>query len=150
AATAEMRTLGLITADGKNQFFDAAGKVKSLAEVQGLLAKATAGLSAEQKIATFSTIFGSDAIRAASVLARQGADGFTRRATAMGKVSAADVATTKLDNLAGSMEQLKGSLETAAISVGLKLTPVLKGLADSATGAVNAAIPALEGFATTA
>lgn len=149
-ASAEFRALGLITEDGSNQFFDAAGNVKSLAEIQGVLQKATAGLTKQQKLASLEIIFGSDAIRAAAVLANEGAEGYDAMAAAMGKVTAADVARERLNNLAGSIDQLTGSLATAAISVGLRFTPALKGLADDATKAVNAAIPELERLADTA
>lgn len=147
SATTAMKELGLITAAGANQFFDAAGKVKSMAEIQGVLQKATAGLTEQQKLSTLQTIFGTDAIRAAAVLSKDGAAGFTEMAAAMDKVSAADVAKTRLDNLNGSIEALKGSLETAGITIGAALLPGLKLLTDSAVGALNNALPAIESFA---
>jgi TP901 family phage tail tape measure protein len=141
------RELGLITASGANAFFDASGKVKSMAEVAGTLQTALKGMTQQQKLATLETIFGSDAIRAAAVFANEGAEGFREMADAMGKVTADEVAKERLNNLKGSLEQLTGSLETAAISVGLKLTPMLKGLVDAATAMVNDATPGLEAFA---
>lgn len=147
SATTAMKELGLITAAGANQFFDATGKVKSMAEIQGVLQKATAGLTEQQKLSTLQTIFGTDAIRAAAVLSKDGAAGFTEMAAAMDKVSAADVAKTRLDNLNGSIEALKGSLETASITIGTALLPGLKMLTDSAVGALNNALPSIESFA---
>lgn len=144
SATQEMQALGIITADGANQFFDATGKAKSLAEIAGVLQTATAGLTEQQKLQALQTIFGTDAIRAAAVFAKEGAEGFDEMAASIGKVSAQDVANARLDNLAGSMEKLKGSLETAAIMVGEKFLPVLKDLADGATDLVNNAMPSLE------
>ena len=141
------RQLGLLTRDGANAFFDASGKVKSMAEVAGTLQNALKGMTQQQKLATLETIFGSDAIRAAAVFANEGAEGFNEMAAAMGKVTADEVAKERLNNLKGSVEQLTGSLETAAISVGLKLTPMLKGLVDAATQMVNDATPGLEAFA---
>ncbi len=41
AQVATMRELGIITKDGANAFFDANGKVKSMAEVAGILRNAT-------------------------------------------------------------------------------------------------------------
>lgn len=146
-ATAEMKALGIITADGSNQFFDASGKAKSFSEIAGVLQTATKDLTQEQKLNALQTIFGTDAIRAAAVMAKAGAEGFDEMAESIGKVTAADVAKERLNNLKGSIEQLTGSLETAGISVGLKFTPYLKTAADAATQFVNDATPALEAFA---
>lgn len=131
------RELGILTADNTNLFFDQQGHIKSLAEVSGILQKATSGMTDAQKQLTLETIFGSDAIRAAAILTDQGADGFNRMADAMGKVSAQDVAEKRLDNLNGSLEQLKGSAETAAIAVGTTLIPVIRAIADFITMLTN-------------
>src|SRR5678816_735116 len=119
------KELGLITEEGGNAFFDASGKVKTMAEIGGVLAKSLKGMSEEQKLATLNTLFGSDAIRAAAVIADTGAKGFDNLSKNIGKVKAADVAATRMDNLQGSIEQLKGSLETLLIQVG---TPFLKAI----------------------
>lgn len=139
-----MRELGLTTADGANKFFDAAGKVKSMADVAQILQDATKNLTEEQRLQALQTIFGSDAIRAAAVLAKSGAAGFREMAAAMGKVTAESVATERLNNLSGALEQLRGSLETAAISTMEKFTPGLAQLALTATHLVNDAITPLE------
>lgn len=132
------KQLGLLTKDGTNAFFDQQGKVKSLAEISQVLQNATRGLTKEQKLAAFQTLFGSDAIRAAAVLSDQGAAGFNKMAAAMDKVKAADVAKTKMDNFKGSLEQMKGSLETMAIAVGTILLPPLRKIVDFVTRVANA------------
>ncbi len=124
-----------------NAFFDSTGKVKSMADVSQVLQDALAGMTEQQKLATLETIFGSDAIRAGAVLAKAGAQGFNDMADAMGKVSAQDVANERLNNLQGSLEKLKGSLETAAIGIGSAFLPALKDMTDAATTAVNDAMP---------
>jgi hypothetical protein len=121
-----------------NQFFDAKGKVKSLADVSQVLQTSLKGMSQEQKLATLNTLFGSDAIRASAVLAEAGAKGFNKLGTEMGKISAADVAKTRLDNLKGSIEQMKGSLETAAIGIGAVLLPKVRSAVDGINGLVGA------------
>lgn len=121
----------------KNQFFDAEGKTKSLSQIQQVLADSLKGMTKEQKLATLQTLFGSDAIRAAAVLADNGAAGYDKMATAMGKVSAADVAAKRMDNFAGRIEILKGSLETMAISIGEVLIPILDKLVKGITKVVN-------------
>lgn len=135
--TTLMSNLGLITKDGANQFFDASGKVKSLADVAQLLQNALKGMGKEQQLATLQTLFGSDAIRGAAILADGGAQGFNNLAASMGKVSAQDVAAERLDNTAGKIEQLKGSVETAAISLGSLLLPRLTSMAKALAQAAN-------------
>lgn len=132
-----MEDLGIVTEDGANKFYDAEGNLKSLADVSGILQKSLEGQTKAQKQANLETIFGSDGIRAAAILADNGAKGFDKMATAMGKVSAADVAATKLDNLAGSMEQLKGSLETLMIMVGTPLLNGIRAIVDGFTSFLN-------------
>lgn len=132
-----MEELGLITEDGANQFYDAQGNMKSMSEVAGLLQNSLKGMSKEQKQATLTTLFGADAIRGAAILANNGSKGFDKMAESMGKVKAADVAATRMDNLQGSIEQLKGSLETLMIQVGTPLLKVLRTMVDGLTGVLN-------------
>lgn len=146
-AAGVMRELGIITADGANKFFDAQGNVRSFAQVQQVLADATENLTAEQKTNALQTIFGTDAIRAALVASKNGAAGFNELADAMSKVTASDVGAKRLDNLKGSIEQLKGSLETAAITAGIAFTPAIRKLVDLTTATINSAMPQIEAFA---
>jgi TP901 family phage tail tape measure protein len=142
------RELGLTTKEGGNAFFDASGHAKSMADISQVLQNALKGQTEQQKQATLQTLFGQDAIRAATILAKDGAGGFNEMAGAIGKVSAADVANTRLDNLAGSIEKFKGSAETAAITVGQHLTPPLRRLVDIGTDLLNRSLPALDRFGT--
>lgn len=137
AAEAMMR-LGIITEDGANKFFDANGQMRSMAEIAGVLQEAMKGLSEAQAIDLFTTAFGTDAQRAAFGLARTGANDFRALAASIAKVDAAAQAATRLDNLAGDVEQLKGSLETARIEMGTAFTPLLRDLTQAATEFVNA------------
>lgn len=136
-ATVAMGELGLITEDGKNKFFDANGNLKSMSEIAGLLQGSLKGLTAEQQQMVLQTVFGSDAIRAASIVAESGAAGFDKTAASIGKVSAADVASEKLNNLSGVMEQLKGSVETAMIFIGDAFVPIIHKVAKVITAGVN-------------
>lgn len=133
----EFKRLGIITKDGSNAFFDAHGKIKSLAEISGVLANATKNMTAQQKSATLELLFGSDAIRAAAILTKNGATGFNQLAEAMEKTRAADVAAKRLDNVAGSIEQLKGSVETGAIALGTALLPTIRKVTEFVTLMVN-------------
>lgn len=132
-----MLQLGITTADGGNRFFDAAGKAKSLADISQVLQNALKGQTKEQQLLTLQTLFGTDAIRAAAVLSDQGAAGFNNMAAAINKTSAADVASARLNNTAGKIEQLKGSMETLSIQVGEALLPSLTKLVTNLTQMVN-------------
>ena len=120
-----------------NSFFKANGEAKSMRDIQEVLGKATNGLTKEQKLQTLEILFGSDAIRAAAVFAKEGAAGYDKMAASMGKVKAADVAKTRLDNLKGSVEQLKGSLETAQIIIGQVFLPIIRRIVDSISAAID-------------
>lgn len=131
------KTLGLTTKDGANAFFDAKGKLKSFADVQQVLQTSLKGMSQEQKLATLQTLFGSDAIRAAAVFADQGAAGFDSLAGSIGKTKAADVAAARMDNAAGRIEQLKGSVETLGIAFGELLLPAIDKVSKILTSLAN-------------
>lgn len=131
------KELGLAVGASGNAFIDAQGNYKSLGEIAGLLHTATAGLSEAQKTLALETLFGSDAIRAAAIISNAGAEGFANLNAEMNKTTAAEVAATRLDNTAGSIEQLKGSLETLAISIGTTLLPALNKIVDGAQAVVT-------------
>lgn len=133
-----------ITDNMGNSFFDAQGKAKGLADISGALQHALHGMTEQEKLASLEILFGSDAIRAAAVLAKEGAAGFNTLNAEINKTTAADVARTRLDNLKGSLEQFKGSGETLAIMLGGLLTPALRGLVDAGTVGLNALITMVE------
>lgn len=120
-----------------NQFFDASGKAKSMSDISGVLAGSLEGMTEQQKLASLEIMFGSDAVRAAAILSREGAEGFDTMTAAIAKVEAGDVAKTRLDNLAGATEAMKGSLETAAIEIGNRIIPTVRILVEQVTGLLN-------------
>jgi len=141
AAERAMRDLGIITADGSNRFFDAAGNLRGMDEIAGILQESLSGLSEEQRNAALATIFGTDAMRAAVGLARLGADGFRELQTQIGQVDANQQAATRLQNFNGALEQVRGAVETLQITIGSLLLPVLtRFLNDTVTPAVGTVI----------
>ena len=118
--------------------YDAQGNFIGLAEFAGVLQGALSDMTDEQRQATLETIFGSDAVRAASVLYEQGASGIQ---SWINKVDdqgyAAETAATKMDNLKGDLEELGGALETAFIGAGSGSQGMLRDLTQGLTGAVN-------------
>lgn len=99
--------------------YDASGQFVGMEELARRLQASLAGMSEQQRNATLQTLFGRDAIRAANVLYTEGAKGiadWTAKVDDQGY--AAETASTRLDNLAGDVEQLTGSLETLFIGAG--------------------------------
>ncbi|CRK80302.1 phage tail tape measure protein [Neobacillus massiliamazoniensis] len=114
-------------------FYDESGSLKSMAQIAEILKTSMAGLNDEQRQNYLNTMFGTDAIRAANILFKEGANGITSMADAMNKISADDVAATKLDNVKGRIEILKGTIETAAIAIGKSFLPII----DKVVGAIQ-------------
>lgn len=132
AATGAMKRLGIITEDGKNQFFDANGQLRSMADISKLLNGALSDLSEEQRNAALSTIFGTDAQRAAVGLMELGAESadglktnFEALQAAMGETSAAENAATRIDNLSGSIEILRGVMDAIILKIGEQFLPIV-------------------------
>lgn len=118
--------------------FDASGNFIGLAEFAGSLEKALAGMSKEQQQATLKTIFGADAIRAATVLYSEGEEGISGWIDAVNDQGyAAEQAATRLDNLKGDLEALGGALDTALIKTGSGANDVLREMVQWLTGAID-------------
>lgn len=113
-----LKELGIITEDGGNKFFTAEGKAKSLAEIFQVLQDATAGMSDQQRTATFQQIFATRALPSLIALTREGAAGFADMAAAIDKTTALEVASKRLDNLSGDLEILRGNIDTLLVSSG--------------------------------
>lgn len=118
--------LGLSAGFMNNAFYDTNGNIEDMATISEQLKKSLTGLTSEQRQQYLYTLFGSDAIRAGNILYKEGADGINNFKKAMGNVSAEEVATEKLNNLKGEIEQLKGSFETMAITAGKAIEPVVR------------------------
>ena len=119
-----MHELGIITKDGANQFFTAEGKVKSFAEISQVLKDKLGHLTDAEKQMALKTLFGTDAVRAATIAMNEGADGANKMQAEISKVTAAQVAAEKLNNLKGAVEGLSGSFETLQIKLGESVLPL--------------------------
>lgn len=126
-----MRQLGIIAEDGSNRFFDAAGKTRSYRDIAQVLQESLRGLSQEQQQAALRTIFGTDAIRSATVAVKAGAEGFDLMNEAVRQTSAMDVARIRTDNLAGSINRLRATAENYAVGSGPGLMRAVRGGADA-------------------
>lgn len=112
-----MKKLGIITADGSNQFFDAEGNMKSMGEIAGTLQTAFAGLSEAQAIQAAKTIFGTDAMRAGLKMAEIGQESFEGLKDSISSVAAEDVAETRMQGLNGAIMRLKSAFEAFQLAV---------------------------------
>ena len=119
--------------------YDAEGNFVGVEKLAGQLKSQLSGLTQEQRNSALATIFGADAMRAASVLYTAGAEGVREYVTAVNdQGAAADMAAKKTDNLLGDVEKLTGSLETLAIESGSGANGGLRALTQGATALVDA------------
>ena len=121
--------------------------MRPLDEVASLLEDSMGGLSSETRIAAMETIFGSDAVRAASILFKEGAGGVQEMAAAMDKQGdASATAAAMSDNLKSKWEAFQGTVETLQIQIGSALAPALGMIIDKASELLSGAmanLPAL-------
>lgn len=125
------------TIDGSNAFYDQQGNIRSLADISNILGTALQGLTDQQRQQALETLFGSDAIRAAAVIAEEAGDGIFELQDQIAAVDAGEQAATRMDNLAGSIEQLKGSIETYLIGAGTPFLDSIRGIVDALTDLIN-------------
>ncbi|MGP4080979.1 phage tail tape measure protein [Pseudalkalibacillus sp. R45] len=138
AASKLMKELGIITEEGSNQFYDAQGNLKGLAEITDVLRDSLDELNPQERGAALKEMFGTDAVRAASILYSEAADGVTKMTDAMSKVSAADTAAKKMNTLRGSFEEFSGAMSTISVQVGEEFLPIFKKIVDQGTSIVRA------------
>ncbi|NEB92453.1 phage tail tape measure protein [Streptomyces bauhiniae] len=119
--------------------YDAQGKFVGLTKLAGNMQSSFSKLTPEARNAAFATIFGSDAVRSATILYELGAKGISKY---VGEVNdsgaAARTAAIQTDNLAGDMERLRGAIETALIEGGSAANGTLRGMVQWVTRVVDA------------
>ncbi|WP_338813206.1 phage tail tape measure protein [Bernardetia sp. Wsw4-3y2] len=135
AAQAEFEKLKL-TINGQNQFFKD-GKIKGIDQIAQQLQDAVKGKTEEQSSEIFRRLFGSDGVRAALALAKEGAQGIEKMKAQMATFTAAKVAEEKLNNFNGAVTILKSNLETFMIKIGSNFLPILKSFAERVTSVVQ-------------
>jgi TP901 family phage tail tape measure protein len=136
--TPEMEKQKGLMADLGLEFYDAEGNFVGISDAAQQLHDKLKPLTQEQRQLALQTLFGQDAIRGATILYQQGAAGVDEWTSAVSETGyAAELAAVKTDNLAGDLEALRGSIETAVIQGGSEATDVLRGLTQGATNLVN-------------
>jgi len=130
-AAEAMKAMGL-------QFFDAQGAFVGIDEVAGQLQTALAGLSDEQRQSALATLFGSDAVRGASILMEGGKAAVDEYTAAVNDMGAAQrMAAAQTDNLKGDIEAFSGAVETSLINLGDLSDSALREITQAGTGMVN-------------
>ena len=127
----EMTVLTSQLVAGGSAFFDQSGQMKSMSEISAALSKAFSGLSEAQKIGAASTIFGTDAMRAAFALADGGAESIDKLKQLIGNTSAEESAATRMNTLKGAWEIFTGIVESLSIKLGTAMLPALRQVVDS-------------------
>lgn len=118
--------------------YDASGNFIGLAEFAGKLEQGLRNLTPQQRNAAMATIFGSDAVRAASVLYSEGEARIRDWIDAVNDQGyAAETAAMRLDNLMGDWEGFTGALDTAFITMGEGADGPLRAFVQGLTGLVD-------------
>lgn len=147
------------------QLVAAQAEYANYAAIQGTTTSTTRALTEEEKNHYLTTIFGTDAMRAAVAMSEQGevaytdlgvaaqelgvsideltqyADGgitkFEAMLVSIGKTDAVESAKVRMDNFKGSMEILQGVIDTVALKIGFAFLPMLKNMADNLSNFIS-------------
>ena len=120
------------------QMFDGQGKFVGMREAARQLQAGTANMTDQQKLFNMEAAFGSDAMRAAIVMSKEGALGFDKLSTSVNKAGAAtELAAAQNAGFNGALDNLKSTAETAMIEIGSDLLPIVTAELKKATDAVS-------------
>ncbi|PGC57955.1 phage tail tape measure protein [Bacillus toyonensis] len=119
------RELATSSAFLSSKFYDQQGHIQSLENISGTLHESMKDLTDQQRSMALETLFGSDAVRGATILFKEGANGVNSMWDAMSKVTAAEVAATKIDTLKGRITLLDSAFSTMKKTIGDALAPVV-------------------------
>lgn len=119
--------------------YDAAGNMRPLSDILADLRSKLDGLTEEQRNAALKDIFGSDAIRAATILYKESAAAIDENIRAMGlQGEAARVARERMESFAGQVQVLRANWEQFTAQIGLALLPALTEIVRGVNAAVGA------------
>lgn len=139
-AAALMNELGI-------NVFDAQGKMLDMGGISEELKGALSGMSDAQRIATLETLAGKEGMSTLIALMGEGDNSIQSYTDKLKNAATAhETGVAMMDNFAGSMDALKGAVETAGITLGLALLPALRQVVDAATAGVNAAMPFIQAW----
>ena len=106
-------------ADKNDKLTEANGKIDAYAQAAGTSREAVIRMTQEQRNQTLSTIFGTDAIRAANAVLMSGEEAWNDMSESVNKAGAAnDAAAAQTKGLAGAWQGFKSQVETVALTIG--------------------------------
>lgn len=130
-AAKEAAALGL-------EFLNQDGSLKPMNEVVKELTDTYGGMGDAAKVASLKTVFGVEGMRAANTLINLGTEEYGKLSEAVNKQGIAqDLANARMSGTKGALEQLKGSVDTAAIAIGQALAPTVEKMAGFLQGLVD-------------
>lgn len=130
-AAKKIEELGIQTRDSQGNLLGASDMAEELKNKLG-------GLSPAARDAALQTIFGSDATRAATIMMNSGKKGLADYIKATNDQEAAQrLANSQMSEGSLAIEEMKGSLETAAITIGQTLAPIVTKVAEFITELAN-------------
>jgi len=133
-AVGALDQLGLSVAS----FRGADGNMKPMVDIIGTLTQAMGGLDQTAKDDIFRRIFGADAIRAASILASEGVDGFTAMRTAMASaLPVGEKYKLVMSGLTGSFGGVLAAMQRMAIAITDAVAPALASIVPFITGFID-------------
>jgi hypothetical protein len=119
------RELATSSAFLSSKFYDQEGHIESLENISGTLNESMKDLTDQQRSMALETLFGSDAVRGATILFNEGAKGVNNMYSEMSKTTALETAETKMNTMKGRIEQLGGAFDTMKKTIGDALMPVV-------------------------
>jgi TP901 family phage tail tape measure protein len=133
-AVGALRQLGLSVAS----FRGADGQMKPMVEIIDTLNRSMGGLDQTAKDDIFRRIFGADAIRAASILASEGVDGFTKMREAMASaLPVGEKYKMMMSGLSGSFSSVLAAMQRMAIAITDAVAPALASALPFITGFID-------------
>jgi len=117
--------------------YDANGNFVGAEELTNQLAKAQGRLSQQQFNTAATTVFGSDALRGANILAKEGVKGYDSMAASVSKVGGAQVvATAQTKGLKGAIGLMKNAVQDVQLKAFDKLAPSVESAFRKIAGAI--------------
>jgi len=122
-AAKEAEALGL-------EFLDQNGSLLPMNEIVKELTDTYGGMGDAAKVASLKMVFGVEGMRAANTLINLGTEEYANLTDAVNKQGIAqDLANARMSGTKGALEQLSGSVDTAAIAIGQALAPTVESVA---------------------
>jgi TP901 family phage tail tape measure protein len=122
--------------------FDANGKFVGMRSVTEQLTEAKKRMSQQDFLSAASTAFGTDAVRAASVVAEGGVAAWDKMSAAVGKSGgAAQVAAAQAQGLGGKIGEFSNAVQNASLSIYEGLKPALETIVSFGTTVISAITP---------